>query len=130
MLSRTFGQKSDLLKVLGTVFVDLGAVATGDLHGRRQKGPRPSGTGGATPASARPKGHLSEGRKLKHRGKYEKSPEITRNYEKSPEITRSGRILGRENLPLMRPSGKSHFFGALVTVPAGPGAGDLEIMRS
>ena len=83
MLSRTFGQKSDLLKVLGTVFVDLGAVATGDLHGRRQKGARPSGTGGITPANTRPKGHHSEGRKLKPRGKkYGILPEITRHYEK------------------------------------------------
>ena len=38
LLSRTFGHVSDLLKVLGTVFVDLGAVAFGGLHGRRQKG--------------------------------------------------------------------------------------------
>ena len=97
LLSRTFGQKSDLLKVLGTVFVDLGAVATGDLHGRRRKGPRPSGTGGKTPASARPKGHHSEGRKLKPRGKnYKELQGITRNYQKLPEITRSGRILERE----------------------------------
>ena len=85
LLSRTFGQKSDLLKVLGTVTADLGAVATGDLHGRRQKGPRPSGTGGATPASARPKGHHSERRKLKPRGKnYKELPGITRNYQKRP----------------------------------------------
>ena len=69
LLSRTFVQKSDLLKVLGAVFGDLGAVATGDLHGRRRKGPRPGGTGGVTPASARPKGHHCEGRKLKPRGK-------------------------------------------------------------
>ena len=131
MLSRTFGQKSDLLKVLGTVFVDLGAVATGDLHGRRQKGARPSGTGGIAQANARPKGHHSEGRKLKPRGKnYEELPEITRNYEKLPEITRSGRILERGNLPLMRPSGKSHFFGVLVMGPAGSETGDLGIMRS
>mgnify|MGYP003327862301 CR=1 FL=1 len=131
LLSRTFGQRSDLLQVLGTVFVDLGAVATGDLHGRHQKGPRPSGTGGATPASARPKGHHSEGRKLKpHVKSYEKLPDFTRNYEKLPEITRSGRILERENLPLMRPSGKSHFFWCPCDGPGRRRAGDLEIMRS
>ena len=87
LLSRTFGQESDLLKVLGTVFVDLGAVATGDLHGRRRKGPRPSGTGGETPACARPKGHHSEGRKPKPRGKnYKELQGITRNYQKLPEL--------------------------------------------
>ena len=130
LLCRTFVQKSDLLKVLGTVFGDLGAVATGDLHGRRRKGPRPSGTGGKTPAKARPKGHHSEGRKLKPRGKnYKELQGITRNYQKLQEITRSGRIPERGNLPLVRPSGKNHFFGALVTDPAGAGAGDLEIMR-
>ena len=93
--SRTSGQKSDLLKVLGTAFGDLGVAATGDLQGRRQKGPRPSGTGGKTPASARPKGHHSEGRKLKPRGKnYKELPGITRNYQKLPEaaVKLSGEI--------------------------------------
>ena len=122
LLSRTSGKKSNLLKVSGTVFGDLGVAATGDLQGRRKKGPRPCGTGGKTPASARPKGHHSEGRKPKPRGKnYKELPGITRNYQKLPEITRSGRILERGKLPLMRPSGKNHFFGALVTDPAGAG---------
>ena len=131
MLSRTFGQESDLLKVLGTVFADLGAVATCDLHGRRRKGPRPSGTGGETPACARPKGHHSEGRVPKPRGKnYKELQGITRYYQQLQDITRRSRIPEREYLPLMRPSGESHLFGALVTDPAGAGAGDLEIMRS
>ena len=86
LLSRTFGQESDLLKVLGTVFVDLGAVATGDLQGRRRKGPRPCGTGGEAPAGGRPNGHHSEGRKLKPRGKnYKELQGITKNYQKLPE---------------------------------------------
>ena len=81
LLSRTFGQRSDLLPALGTVFVDLGAVATGDLHGRRRKGPRPSGTGGETPACARPNSHHSEGRNPKPRGKnYKELQGIARNY--------------------------------------------------
>ena len=89
MLSRTFGQESDLLKVLGTVFVDLGAVATGDLHGRHRKGPRPSGTGGKPQPARAPKATIVRGENpnpvVKITRNYKELPGITRNYQKLPE---------------------------------------------